>query len=290
MIKKLKQISIVLISYNSSTKLIRFIKKIPKNSPILIIDNSKDFELKKIFKKNKNIKIYFKKNMGYGSSINYAVKKIKTKYFFVVQPDVKGINKKALITFYNYAEDLKEKFSVIGPHYINAPKSGHFQTSLRYNIKKIHNVHGSTIFFNKMNFIKNKGFDPNIFLYWEETDYTKRARKNGYNAFQLNKVKVFHEKGKAVNVANSKEEKQLNYLYGWHFIWSKYYFFKKHYGKLFSTVYFLPIIVRLLLRIMYYKATNNNKIIKYHYRWNGLYSSILGKKSFKRLNDIKLNI
>ena len=94
MIKKLKQISIVLISYNSSTKLIRFIKKIPKNSPILIIDNSKDFNLKKIFKKNKNIKIYFKKNMGYGSSINYAAKKINTKYFFVVQPDVKGINKK----------------------------------------------------------------------------------------------------------------------------------------------------------------------------------------------------
>ena len=75
MTKKLKQISIVLISYNSSTKLIRFIKKIPKNSPILIIDNSKDFNLKKIFKKNKNIRIYFKKNMGYGSSINYAAKK-----------------------------------------------------------------------------------------------------------------------------------------------------------------------------------------------------------------------
>ena len=290
MIKKLKQISIVLISYNSSTKLIRFIKKIPKNSPILIIDNSKDFNLKKIFKKNKNIRIYFKKNMGYGSSINYAAKKIKTKYFFVVQPDVKGINKKALITFYNYAENLKEKFSVIGPHYIKAPKSGHYQTSLRYDIKKIHNVHGSTIFFNKMNFIKNKGFDPNIFLYWEETDYTKRARKNGYNAFQLNKVKVFHEKGKAVNVSSSNEEKQLTYLYSWHFIWSKYYFFKKHYGKFFATIYFLPIIIRLLLRIMYYKSTNNNKIIKYQYRWNGLYSSILGKKSFKRLNDIKLNI
>ena len=136
MIKKLKQISIVLISYNSSTKLIRFIKNIPKNSPILIIDNSKDFNLKKIFKKNKNIRIYFKKNMGYGSSINYAAKKINTKYFFVVQPDVKGINKKALITFYNYAENLKEKFSVIGPHYIKAPKSGHYQTSLKYDIKK----------------------------------------------------------------------------------------------------------------------------------------------------------
>ena len=48
---------------------------------------------------------------------------------------------------------LKEKFSVIGPHYIKAPKTGHYQTSLRYDIKKIHNVHGSTIFFNKKIFM-----------------------------------------------------------------------------------------------------------------------------------------
>jgi GT2 family glycosyltransferase len=286
MIKKLKQISIVLISYNSSTKLIRFVKKIPKNSPILIIDNSKDFELKKIFKKNKNIRIYFKKNMGYGSSINYASKKINTKYFFVVQPDVKGINKKALITFYNYAENLKEKFSVIGPHYIKAPKSGHYQTNLKYDIKKIHNVHGSTIFFNKMNFIKNKGFDPNIFLYWEETDYTKRARKNGYNAFQLNKVKVFHEKGKAVGVSSSKEEKQLIYLYGWHFIWSKYYFFKKHFGFIFSIIYFLPILIRSLVKFSYFQLTSNNeKKRKYLIRLDGLLTSIVSKKSYKRIKN-----
>ena len=96
---KLSQISIILISYNSSKKLIKFIDKIPKETPILIIDNSKDLKLKKIFRNKKNVSVYFKKNMGYGSSINFAAKKINTKYFFVIQPDVRGINKKALITF-----------------------------------------------------------------------------------------------------------------------------------------------------------------------------------------------
>ena len=86
MINKIKKISIVLISYNSSKKLVKFIKNIPKQTPILIVDNSKDFELKKIFKKNKNISIYFKKNEGYGASINYAVKKIKTEYFLLYSP------------------------------------------------------------------------------------------------------------------------------------------------------------------------------------------------------------
>ena len=286
MIKKLKQISIVLVSYNSSIKLKRFIKKIPRYSPILIIDNSKDYQLKKIFKDYKNVKIFFKKNFGYGSSINYAVKKISTKYFFVVQPDVVGINKKSLITFYDYAEKLKEKYSVIGPHFLNASKKGHFQTNLKYDIKKIHNVHGSTIFFNKKIFLKNKKFDENIFLYWEETDYTKRAKNNGYYAYQLNKVKVKHEKGKAVGTLNHIEEEKLKNLYIWHFIWSKFYYFKKHYSFFVALPYFLPILLRILFRIVFYKLTRNKKFIRYYYRWDGLINSILGKKSHMRLNKM----
>jgi len=286
----LKKISIVLVSYNSSLKIKKFIKKIPKETKIFIIDNSKDLNLKKIFKKKKNIKIYYKKNEGYSSSINFASKKINTPYFLVVQPDVSGINKKSLITFFNYAKKLNDKFSVIGPHFKKAPKSGHYQTSLKYDIKKIHNVHGSTIFFNKKNFFKNNKFDANIFLYWEETDYTKRALKNGYSAYQLNRVKVIHEKGKAVQVKNTEEYEKLKNLYNWHFIWSKFYYFKKHYGFIFSLLYFLPIIIRIFFRILYYKITKNKKIVKYHYRWNGLKNSILNNKSSMRLEGIKLNI
>ena len=108
--KKIENTSIIIVSYNSSKKIVKLVKKIPYQTPILIIDNSNDQKLKKIFKK-KNISIYFKKNQGYGSSINYAVKKIKTEYFLVIQPDVIGINKNSLITFFDYAKKLKNKFT-----------------------------------------------------------------------------------------------------------------------------------------------------------------------------------
>jgi len=285
---KIKNISIVIVTYNSSKKLVKLIKKIPHQSPILIVDNSNDQKLIKNFNKNKNISIYFKKNDGYGSSINYAAKKIKTEYFFVIQPDVSGIDKNAIITFYDYAKKLKNKFSVIGPHFLKTPKSGHYQTNLKYRIKQIHNVHGSTMFFNKSNFIKNKGFDKNIFLYWEETDYTKRALKIGFPAYQLNKVKVYHEKGKAVELKDSKEEQKLNILYSWHFIWSKFYFFKKHYGKFFATLYFIPMIIRIYFRIFVCSLIKSNKLNKYKYRLNGLKTSIFEKKSSLRLGQINL--
>ena len=286
----LDKVSIVLISYNSSFKLKRFIKKIPNETKIFIIDNSKDYSLKRIFKNKKNVKIFFKKNDGYGSSINFASKKIKTPYFLVAQPDVSGIRKSSLIKFYKYAKQIKDKFSVIGPHFLNASKSGHFQTNLKYKMKEIHNVHGSTMFFNKEIFNKNKGFDKNIFLYWEETDYSKRASKKGYKAYQLNIVKVKHEKGKAVKINNQNDKEKLENLYTWHFIWSKFYYFDKHYGKFFSIIYFIPILIRILFRMFIYKLTKNKKFIKYYCRWDGLMSSILNKKSFMRLDKIPTNL
>ena len=288
--KILNKISIVLVCYNSSFKLKKFVQKIPNETKIFIIDNSKDYSLKKIFRSKKNVKIYFKRNEGYGSSINFAAKRIKTPYFLVVQPDVTGIKKSSIIKFYEYAKKIKDKFSVIGPHFLNASKKGHFQTSLKYKIKEIHNVHGSTMFFNKKIFNKNKGFDKNIFLYWEETDYSKRASKNGYKAYQLNIVKVKHEKGKAVKTSNLKDIKKLENLYSWHFIWSKFYYFKKHYGKILALIYFIPIILRTLFRVNFYKITKDKKSIKYECRWDALKKSILEKKASMRLENIPYSL
>ena len=288
--KILNQISIVIVCYNSSFKLKKFLQNIPIETKIFIIDNSKDYNLKKLFKKKKNINIFFKKNDGYGSSINFAAKKIKTPYFLVVQPDVTGIKKRSLINFYKYAKKINDNFSVIGPHFINASKKGHYQTNLKYKIKEIHNVHGSTMFFNKKIFYKNGRFDSKIFLYWEETDYSKRASKNGFKAYQLNIVKVKHEKGKAVKTRNIIDIKKLEHLYTWHFIWSKFYYFNKHYGKLLSIIYFFPIIIRILFRMILYKLTKSEKFTKYYCRWDGLKSSILNKKSLMRLSNIPFNL
>ena len=49
----LNKISIVLVCYNSSFKLKKFVKKIPIETKIYIIDNSKDYSLKKIFRNKK---------------------------------------------------------------------------------------------------------------------------------------------------------------------------------------------------------------------------------------------
>ena len=68
----------------------------------------------------------------------------------------------------------------------------------------------------KENFEKIGKFDENFFLYFEETEYCYRAKKNGYIAYQINDIKA-KSIGRSVET-NNNEEKKLNNILIWHFI------------------------------------------------------------------------
>ena len=89
-------------------------------------------------------------------------------------------------------------------------------------------MHGSALFFSKKNFDKISGFDDKFFLYWEERDLAKKFEKIDLYCYQINCINVKHLKGSSV-ILNYDNDNLIN-LYNWHFIWSKFYFFKKHYG------------------------------------------------------------
>ena len=82
------------------------------------------------------------------------------------------------------------------------------------------------------------------------------------------------------------EKEKLNNLYNWHFAWSKFYYFKKHYGFLISMLYFLPILFRTNIKIIYFRIlSEHKKMKKYKIRSDALLSSIKGEKSYKRINN-----
>ena len=81
-------ISIVIPSYKSGKLIISHLKRISKKIKVIIVENSKDKKLKKeIETKHKNVRVYLQNNIGYGNAINYGSKFVKTKYFFVMNPD-----------------------------------------------------------------------------------------------------------------------------------------------------------------------------------------------------------
>ena len=271
----MNEITIVIITYKSRKIIYDFIKKIPSTIEIIIIDNSQDYELKKdIEEKYKNISVYLKENNGVSSALNYAVEKIKTKYFLQISPDLE-FNFEDLKIFLDFAKTKKKIFAALGPRFLDVKQKSHKQINENLEFGKIDSIHGSCMFVDKDIFFKIGKFDENFFLYFEETEYCYRAKKKGYYSYQINNIKVT-TKGRTVDLEN---ESYSNILI-WHFIWSKFYFHKKKYGKLLSLIIFLPLLVRILFRIILYTITRNEILsIKYKIRFDGLIKSIKDQKS-----------
>ena len=271
----MNEITIVIITYKSGNIIYDFINKIPSTIKTIIIDNSQDYELKKnIEEKYKNISVYLKENNGVSSALNYAVEKIKTKYFLQISPDLE-FNFKDLKIFLDFAKTQKNNFAALGPRFLDVKRKSHKQINENLEFGKIDSIHGSCMFVDKDIFFKIGKFDENFFLYFEETEYCYRAKKKGYFSYQINDIKVT-TKGRSVDLEN---ESYSNILI-WHFIWSKFYFHKKKYGKLLSLIIFLPLLVRILFRIILYTITKNEiSTTKYKTRFDGLLKSIKGQKS-----------
>ena len=277
-------VTIIILTHKSKKLVLDYIKNLYKKFKIIIIDNSNDVSLKSIIDNNyPGIDIQLIPNNGYGNQANYGSKMVKTEYFLISNPDLTGINEAALLNFVNAAKKLNNKFSTLGPRFINANPKSHKQSIDNGTISEMKFISGACMFFNKNNFDNLNGFDENIFLYFEENDFCLRSFKINKN-YQINNVLVEHDVGTSVEIKNDLEKiDQVNFR-TWHFIWSKFYYFKKHYGFLFALIYFVPIFIRINYRVILYKLKNDKiNYDKYKARRSGLYASILNQKSSKRI-------
>ena len=285
MIKK-NEITIVLISHNSKELVIQFIKNFSKKIKFLIIDNSNDQNLKDSIEVFSNVEIKLMENRGYGAAINFARKFIDTKFFFIFSPDIKTPDDTFIEIFLEKIIDVG-KFAALGPRFLNVTHKSYKQSNPNKEVDQIDIISGSAMLFDVKTFDDIGGFDENIFLYFEDNYFGKRAKKKGYKIFQINKAKVSHTRGTASGVVKVNDKYDINKLenlYSWHFIWSKFYVYKKHYGKILALVIFIPIIMRILFRIFLYSIKkDNNKKEKYFNRLEGFLHSVKGWDSSKRI-------
>ncbi len=274
----MNEVTIIIISYKSEKIIYNFIKNIPSSIKTIIIENSQNYELKKnIEQKYKNISVYIKENNGVSSALNYAVDKIKTKYFLQISPDLE-FNFEDLNIFKDFAEKKENKFAALGPRFLEVKEKSHNQINEKLEFGEIDSIHGSCMFIYKDTFLKIGKFDENFFLYFEETEFCYRAKNKGYLSYQINNVKV-KTVGRSVDIENENNKNFSNILI-WHFIWSKFYFNKKKYGKFLSIIIFIPVLIRILFKIILYRTTKNKILVnKYLYRLDGLLKSIKGEKS-----------
>ena len=138
------------------------------------------------------------------------------------------------------------------------------------NLKRINSLN---------NFENFKYFDENIFLYLENDDLCKRITDNNENIYIVPNSKIKHHGASAVN---KKYAHQIELSRNWHWVWSKFYFNKKHYGFLNSLIKSLPTFFSAVIKYLFYFLINKKKKEIYLHRAKGFLNAILGKKSFFR--------
>ena len=91
--------------------------------------------------------------------------------------------------------------------------------------------------------------------------HNHRSNKNNFKIYQVNSQKVYHDIGTSVETKNEEELSKLKSLYSWHFIWSKFYYYRKRYGKFLALILFLPALSRIIFRICL-NTISGNKVTK----------------------------
>ena len=82
------------------------------------------------------------------------------------------------------------------------------------------------------------------------------------------------------------KNQDLEYLRNWHWMWSKFYFNKKHYGFYIAIFKIFSNLISSSFKFVFYLITfNHHKKKIYQMRISGLINSILGNKSYFRLNN-----
>ena len=279
----LENITFVIVTFKSEKVIYECINSLPKDSNKIVIENSKNIKLKEELENNyDNIEVIINENIGMGASNNIGIKRSKTKYAYIINPDVK-FNNNTLENLFKATESISD-FAIISPinsdsNYPNYKKSNDSKT-IDENIISVDYVDGFSMLINKEKLQEENFFDENFFLYLENTDLCLRVKKNNQNIYII-KNSIINHLGESSIVS-----KDLEYLRNWHWMWSKFYFNKKYYGHINAlSKVMLNLLSGMFKYVLYSILFNAHKKKIYLMRVCGLYNSIIGKKSWYRIND-----
>lgn len=293
--KYLKDLTVLIVTYNTDKKiLINCLKSIDKRVKVLIIENSNYFKHFRVIKKFKNTKyICSGKNLGYGKGNNFGINRIKTNYVFIMNPDV--VCEKKLFLEISHIIKKKLNFHIIGCQYLKDKifmPAGFFESSKNKdfvenfrnnkikNLTKVEWVTGCSMLINLKKFKNKSIFDKNYFLYFEETDLCKSIIKNGGNIFTSKRLKINHIGFSSSLGDNSANKEKANTIREWHWMWSSFYFYKKHYGYFYSFFKFSGKLLKSLIKMIFFTLFKNNELSsKHRIRFKGLLCGFLNKPS-----------
>ena len=289
-------ITLVFLSFHSAHHIRRILKTIDKKYKIIVIENSSDEDLKfEIESKYENVHVEIcKENLGFSKGMNLGIKLADTPFVFLNPADI-DISNELLHSLEEITLNFKD-FGMLTPAYKDRSIHSNFyiwkdkgpkqiiNTQRKdYVLKEVDFIDG-TILINKQK-IKNENFDENFFIYFETMDLSKRLIDKNIKLFACEELTFEHYGGQS-HEKKFDFEAQLSRC--WHYNWSKFYYFKKHYNYFYALKKTFPNLRRALISyflnlILFTKKNSYQKRLLALNELKGIIASATLRKSSYRV-------
>ena len=220
-----KELSIITVNYRSENYLKKCLASIYNFSDrerieIIIVNNDEKFETS-FFENNypEARIINHRKNIGFGAGCNLGAKNVQGEFLLFLNPDTQFLDDYVGKIMDKFAKS-PEKIGIIGPRLITdegktqqwcAGKTITLWQIIKNNIGLVENkkiwespediytdwVSGAALAIKKEAFEKIGGFDENFFMYFEDDDLCRRAKRAGYEILYSPEETILHSGGKS---------------------------------------------------------------------------------------------
>ena len=278
-----ENISFVVVCYKSSLALKSLLLSIPKESEVILVDNSKDQETKEIANSYDCVLIQNKENIGYGSACNLGAEKASGSHLLFINPDSEL--KPGTLDELIKATDRYPNASAFNPKIIDRtgkqdfkrrsvllPKSEWMSKKLPTFDKDVSVLSGAAIFIKKEKFLQIKGFDEKIFLYHEDDDISIRLKNKIGNLMYIHNAVITHIGG-----SSSSRDESIAKIKGYHMGRSRVYAQKKHNIKAVTIRNIMLSLIQVLSPEMLF---SKRKRAKYTYFLKGVFAELNLKELF----------
>jgi len=274
----LDDITFIIVTYQSEHIIKNCLDSLPRDSKKIIIENSNNINLKRdLESKYDNIEVILSQNIGMGAGNNIGLKLCKTSCAFVLNPDTK-FRKDTIINFLETLNDVPN-FALASP-LNDDPKIPNYKkiiAKINDNTLSVDSIDGFSMLFNLKKFKDQNFFDENFFLYLENNDLCLRVKQKNENIYVVTNSLINHKGSISIS-------QKLEYLRNWHWMWSKFYFNKKHYSFFVAIKKIFLNFVSALIKYFFYLIIFKKKKRKiYEMRIKGIINATIGKKSWFRV-------
>ena len=276
----LDDITFIIVTYQSEKIIKNCLDSLPRESKKIIVENSNNINLdEELRDKYDNIEVIFSENLGMGAGNNIGLKSCKTNYAYVLNPDTK-FNKDTIPNLLETLNGISD-FTLASPLNDNKNfpnfKKKEKETSKNKNFISVDSIDGFSMLFNLQKFKDKTYFDENFFLYLENDDLCLRVKQKKEFIYIITNSLINHK-------GSISSDENLENLRNWHWMWSKFYYNKKHYGFLIAiknTFFnFTGALIKYFIFLIFFQE-KKKKI--YEMRIKGIFNAFIGKESWFRI-------